>query len=321
MTESTTTLRRWQRALVTGGAGFIGSHVVDALLREGLEVTVFDDLSSGTRDNMPAGVTLIEADIAAPETADLVVAARPDLVIHAAAQVSVSSSVLDPARDRAVNLVGTENLIIGTRTAGTSRFVFISSGGAIYGEASGATEETLPAPQSPYGIHKLAAEAYVRLSAMSYGIVRLSNVYGPRQRSGSEGGVVPIFLEACRSHGCVTIFGDGRQARDFLYVDDAVSGTLAVATAARSGTWNVATGRSTTILDLLASVETLVGSQAVVVREPPRLGDVGISSLSVARVRAELDWEPRVTLEVGLEKTLRETGTFAKDEHRVAESP
>ena len=323
MADASGTLRRFRRALVTGGAGFIGSHIVDALVREGLEVTVLDDLSSGTRDNITHAVTLIEADVASPGVADLVAAAHPDLVIHAAAQISVPVSVLNPGRDREVNLVGTENVIAGAREAATSRFVFISSGGAIYGEASGATEVTLPGPQNPYGIHKLAAEAYVRVSGIPYGIVRFSNVYGPRQRPGLEGGVVAIFLEACRSHGGVTVFGDGRQSRDFLHVDDAVTGTLAVAAADRSGTWNVATGRSSTILDLLAAIEELVGYRAGVAHEPRRLGDIGTSSLSVARIQRELDWVPQVTLRVGVEATLRAmenqrlTGNTAAGPQRV----
>jgi UDP-glucose 4-epimerase len=307
------TLHRFHSALVTGGTGFIGSHIVDALVDQGLKVTVLDDLSSGARDNLRDGVGLIEADVASPGVVDLVGTARPDLVIHAAAQISVPVSVLDPARDRAVNLVGTENIIKGSRAARASRLVFLSSGGAIYGEASGAGEETLPAPQNPYGVHRLAAEAYVQLSGLPYGIVRFSNVCGPRQRPGLEGGVVAIFLEACRTHARVTVFGDGQQARDFLHVNDAVSGTLTVAAASRSGTWNVATGQRTTVLDLLAAVEALVGRQAEVTYEVSRQGDVGMSSLDIGRIRADLGWEPRMTLRRGLEATLRATGNQGRD--------
>jgi UDP-glucose 4-epimerase len=304
LTEQVGLLRRFRRALVTGGAGFIGSHLVDALVRHDLAVTVLDDLSTGTRDNLPDGVELIEADVASPKVADLFAGVRPDLVIHAAAQISVPASVQDPARDRDVNLLGTEHVIRGAQEAGASRLVFISSGGAIYGDASGATEQTLPAPQNPYGVHKLAAESYVRLSGLAHGIVRYSNVYGPRQRPGLEGGVVAIFLDACRSDGKVTIFGDGRQSRDFLHVDDAVGGTLAVAAASVSGTWNVATGRSHSVLDLLQRIEDVTGRRCEVTYAPRRPGDVAMSSLDISRIHADLEWAPSLRLRDGLEATL-----------------
>ena len=295
---------RFGRAVVTGGAGFIGSHLVDALLAAGVEVIVIDDLSAGTRENLPSTVPIVEVDVASPAVIDLVAEARPDLVIHAAAQVSVPASVLDPGRDRDVNLVGTEQVIQGARAGGASKLVFISSGGAIYGAATDATEETLPAPQNPYGVHKLAAESYVRLSGIPHGIVRFSNVYGPRQRPGLEGGVVAIFLDSCRSGGHVTVHGDGHQTRDFLHVDDAVRGTLAVAASGLSGTWNVATGHSTSVLELLDRVQSLTGGTATVNHEPGRLGDVMVSRLSVARIRRDLAWEPRLGLDAGLKQTL-----------------
>ena len=230
-------IHRFRRALVTGGAGFIGSHIVDALLDQDLEVTVLDDLSSGTRDNLPAGVGLIEADVASLGVVDLVAAARPDLVIHAAAQISVPASVLDPARDRDVNLVGTENILKGAQAARASRFVFISSGGAIYGAASGASEETVPAPRNPYGVHKLAAEAYVRLKHDATWNCALFERVWPSSASwsgGRRGGHLPGRRRGSR--GRVTVFGDGRQSRDFVHVDDAVRATIAVAASDMVGT-------------------------------------------------------------------------------------
>ncbi len=183
------------KVLVTGGAGFIGSHIVDALLMAGHEVTVIDDLSSGSLDQIPASVTFIQCDVADRLVSDHIRVAQPDLVIHAAAQVSVNASVEDSERDRRVNLAGTENVLRGAREAGARRFVFISSGGAVYGEAEGSTEADVPNPANPYGIHKLAAEGYVRSSGLQYAIARFANVYGPRQRSDLEGGVVSIFIE------------------------------------------------------------------------------------------------------------------------------
>lgn len=304
MNPRATTIQPHQIALVTGGAGFIGSHLAEALARQGFEVIVVDDLSTGSTGNIPAGVRLIEIDIASPSVSELIIDLRPQLIVHAAAQIHVPASVRDPARDRDVNLVGTENVIRGARAARVRKLVFLSSGGAIYGATSGATEETLPAPESPYGVHKLAAESYVRMSGIPHGIVRFSNVYGPRQRRDLEGGVVSIFLDACVAGRPVAIYGDGRQTRDFLYIEDAVSGTLAVARTTRSGTWNVATGCATSILELLAQVERLVGRKVTVVHEAPRVGDVRSSTLIVDRIRRELAWGPTATLDSGLRAML-----------------
>jgi UDP-glucose 4-epimerase len=288
---------------VTGGAGFIGSHLVDALVGSGRDVVVVDDLSSGSPSNLPADVRLIRADIADPATIGLIASERPALVIHAAAQVSVPRSMSDPARDRAVNLLGTEHVIEGARRARAARFVFVSSGGAVYGEAELATEDDAPAPASYYGVHKLAAEGYVRISGLSHGVARLPNVYGPRQRSDLEGGVVAIFGEALRDARPVTIFGSGDQVRDFLYVEDAVAGILAIAGAIADGTWNVSTGQQTSVRALLGELEALTGRRAALRHEPARSGDVISSCLSSARIRTELGWVPRFSLRDGLAAT------------------
>lgn len=299
-----TLARRFRRALVTGGAGFIGSHVVEALVALGLEVVVLDDLRTGSGDHVPDGVPLILADVAAAEAPRLIADARPDLVIHAAAHVSVPASVQGLAKDREVNLTGTEHVLHGARLAGASRIVFLSSGGAVYGEATLADERTLPAPMSPYGVHKLAAESYVRLSGLPYGIARFSNVYGPRQRVGLEGGVVAIFMDALLQGRPVTLHGGGRQTRDFLYVQDAVSGLLSVVAAAGSGTWNVATETSTSLIELLSTIERTLGCTAHVHRGPSRPGDVETSSLCTDRIRSELGWGAIHTLRDGLRAML-----------------
>ncbi|MDQ3553769.1 MAG: NAD-dependent epimerase/dehydratase family protein [Chloroflexota bacterium] len=290
----------YRRVLVTGGAGFIGSRLTEALVAIGCEVMVLDDLSTGRRKSLPPGLPLIEMDIADPRAVEVAANTGPELIIHAAAQVSVPRSVADPARDRAVNLLGTKHILEGARQAGTRRFVFISSGGAVYGDTAMADEETLPAPASPYGIHKLEAEAEVRASGLSYGIVRYANVYGPGQRSDLEGGVVSIFAEALRHGRPVTIFGSGKQVRDLLYVEDAVRGALAVASSSRVGVWNVATGVPTSVNELLRLLEGMIGPATEVSHEARRAGDVTSSCLSVRRIRREVGWAPGYRVQDGL---------------------
>jgi UDP-glucose 4-epimerase len=287
--------------LVTGGAGFIGSHIADALVAAGIETIVLDDLSSGFRAQVPDRARFIQADVADPATVGLIRDARPDVVIHAAARVSVAESMADPGADRAVNVIGTQHVIEGARAAGVRRLVFISSGGAIYGDTEAADESTLPAPANYYGIHKLAAEGYVRVSGLSHGIVRFANVYGPRQRAGLEGGVVAIFVDAIGQGRPITIFGSGDQVRDFLHVSDAVSAVLTVAAASRTGTWNVGTGVATSINELVAHLEAASGTFAQVVSGESRAGDVESSRLLIDRIRHELGWAPRTALRAGLQ--------------------
>jgi UDP-glucose 4-epimerase len=212
----------YRTALVTGGAGFIGSHIVDALVEAGCRTTVIDDVSTGSATNLNAAASLVTHDIADPDVARLVEEIAPEVVIHAAAQASVPLSMEDPARDRSVNLDGTRHVLEGARRAGVKRIVFLSSGGAVYGSTDGATEMTVPAPESYYGIHKLAAEAYVALSGIPYANLRLANIYGPRQRPGLEGAVVAVFSSRVASGLPVKIHGDGQQSRDFVYVADVV---------------------------------------------------------------------------------------------------
>jgi len=289
---------------VTGGAGFIGSHVVEVLLEAGATAIVLDDLSSGTRGNVPAGVELLVADVADPGVEDVVRGAHPDIVIHAAAQVSVPVSVADPGRDREVNVAGTERVLRGALACGARRFVFASSGGAVYGEADGADESWLPKPASPYGVHKLAAEGYVSISGLSFGIARYANVYGPRQRSDLEGGVVAIFCERLAAGLPVTIFGSGEQSRDFVFVRDVAEATVLIATTERTGTWNVSTGHGTSVNALLDELSGLTDIDVEVSHAPARPGDVVVSRLSCELIRSELGWQPRYSLRPGLVKTL-----------------
>lgn len=288
------------RVLVTGGAGFIGSHIVDRLAELGAEICVIDNLSSGSEEHVPSHARLLAEDISDPRTTSLIEGLHPDVVIHAAAQVSVPVSTQDPELDRRVNLRGTENVIRGALRASARRFVFISSGGAVYGRTLLATEDDVPAPENPYGIHKLAAEGYTRTSGLSFGIARPSNVYGPRQRADLEGGVASIFAERLAHGAPITIYGSGRQTRDFVHVTDVVDAVLSLAATEKSGIWNVSTGVPTSVIELLHVLEAVLGLQAEVSHAPSRPGDVESSTLAPDRLREDFGWSARVDLANGL---------------------
>lgn len=290
--------------LVTGGAGFIGSHIVDALVAQGDEVVVLDDLSGGSRDNLPPGVPILEIDVADPASVKMIAGARPRAVVHAAAQVSVAHSMADPARDREVNVVGTAHVLEGAKQAGCERVVFISTGGAIYGETSGAGESAMPRPKSYYSAHKYLAERYFEMSGLSYGIARLANVYGPRQRSDLEGGVVSIFSERLQAGEPIVIQGSGQQYRDFVYVADVVSAVLAMLDSRLDGTWNVATGRPTTVLELLAALEARIAPATKIRHDASRPGDLFASVLLNDQIRQDLGWQPCFDLAAGLDDML-----------------
>jgi UDP-glucose 4-epimerase len=294
--------------LVTGGAGFIGSHLVDHLLEDGVRPIVLDDFSSGSAANLPPGVEVIRADIADPATIDAIAAARPDAIVHAAAQVSVPRSMADPDRDRMVNLVGTEHILAGAKAAGGARVVFVSTGGGIYGETpEPATEQTLPRPKAYYSIHKYAAERYLELSGLPYAIARLANVYGPRQRSDLEGGVVAILAERLAAGLPITIYGNGEQRRDFVHVSDVVRALIAMLRTGENGMWNVGTGTMTTVNALLRETERVFGAATAVEHVASRPGDVFQSCLAIDAIRRDLGWSPAITLSEGL-RTLAAPG-------------
>jgi UDP-glucose 4-epimerase len=289
------------RAIVTGGAGFIGSHLVDALVARGDEVVVVDDLSSGKRENVNPKAGFEQRDIRAGFGA-----AGADVIFHLAAQADVQVSMHRPARDAEVNVVGTISVLEDAREAGTP-VVFTSTGGAIYGECDGPASEDAPRdPISPYGIAKLCAEEYVRgwnrTHGMSNLVLRLANVYGPRQEAGLEGGVVAIFLERLARGEETVIFGDGAQTRDFVYVGDVV-GALLAAVGREGGVFNVGTGVETTVLDLHRACVAVAGVGAEPRMEAARLGDVRRSVLDVSRAESGLGWRPEVSLEDGLRRT------------------
>ena len=299
------------RIVVTGGAGFIGSHVVDRLLQDGHEVTAVDDLSTGRRENVNAAARLHVADVRAPGLARIVDATRPGTVVHLAAQAAVSRSIADPAFDASVNALGMLNLLEACRGAGVRDVVYISTGGAAYGDTEVVpTPEThLTRPASPYGVSKVAAELYLDCWAPLHGArgvsLRLANVYGPRQNPEGEAGVVAIFTRRLLSGRSCTINGDGEQTRDYVYVGDvadAVARALARPTA--TGPINVGTSRETTVNEIYRLLARAAGVDRAAEYGPARPGEQRRSALAWDRARHVLDWAPTMPLERGLAETV-----------------
>jgi len=301
------------RALVTGGAGFIGSNLVDALVERGDEVTVIDDLSTGRRENLAraSDAALHELDIRDFEAvSDLVERVRPEVVYHLAAQIDVRKSVADPAFDAGINVQGTINLLRASLDSEVTRFVNTSTGGAIYGENEifPAPESHPTAPKAPYGQSKFCAEGYAdlfaRLHDLSTVSLRYGNVYGPRQDPLGEAGVIAIYCGLALQGRDPIVFGDGRQTRDYVYVDDVVGANLAAAATDAGGPFNIGTEVETTVLDLVEAVRPQAEGDFEPRFEPERPGEVQRSTLDCTRARAELGWSAEVSLEDGLERTL-----------------
>jgi UDP-glucose 4-epimerase len=305
------------RTLVTGGAGFIGSNVVDALLARGDEVVVVDDLSTGRGSNLEGaranGAELVRADIRdSDRIAQIVGDAAPEAIFHLAAQIDVRKSVDDPGWDASINVEGTANVLEAARKAGVARFVNTSTGGAIYGDVDTipSPESTPPAPMAGYGTSKFCAEQYCNLYARLHGLstvtLRYGNVYGPRQDPLGEAGVIAIFCGKLMDGGRPTIYGDGRQTRDYVFVGDVVAANLAAADKRDvGGAVNIGTGRETSVLDLVAILQQEGGRDDF---EPDfaeaRLGEIERSCLDVTRARDELGWEARTSLNDGIRATL-----------------
>ena len=306
------------RALVTGGAGFIGSTLVDRLLAEGHEVTVVDDLSRGRAENLDAArgagdrFVFHELSIADPAIADVVERARPDVVFHLAAQIDVRLSVDDPVHDAEVNVVGTVRLAEAARRAEVRRIVFTSSGGSIYGPVTDLpVAETRPVdPLSPYAAGKVAGEIYLEMFSRLYGIewtgVAPANVYGPRQDPHGEAGVVAIFSQRLLAGQPTRVFGDGGNTRDYVYVDDVVDAFVRAAQveAAAGQRFNVGTGVETTDRALHTLVAEAAGADDEPEYAPARLGDVARSALDATRARRVLGWAPQVSIREGVARTV-----------------
>ena len=296
------------KVVATGGAGFIGSHLVDALVDRGDDVIVVDDLSSGSKRHIHPDAEFHQLDIRSRQAAELIRRRRPDAVAHHAAQMSVSRSVREPQFDADVNLMGALNLLEAAREVG-ARFVFASTGGALYGDADILpTPESYPAwPVSPYGVSKLAFEHYLHCYAVQHGLsytaLRYANVYGPRQNPHGEAGVIAIFCLRLLAEEEPIVNGDGKQTRDFVYVSDVVRAHLAALDSDVIGHFNVGTGRQADVNTVFEMIAERLGTSLGKRHGPPRPGDQRTSALDWTLIRERLGWRPQVSLEEGLTET------------------
>jgi len=299
--------------VVTGGAGFIGSHVVDRLFEDGRRVIVVDDLSAGTAANLPAATDLEELDLASPDAASRIARLRPAAVVHCAAQASVTESFRDPVRDAEANIIGSLNALRGALDGRARRFVYVTTGGAVYGQAAKlpSAESDPIAPLSPYGLSKWIVERYLAILAgdrLPWIALRLGNVYGPRQRAGGEAGVVAIFADQMRRAAPVTIEGDGQQTRDFVFVSDVRDAVASALERPDTDVLNIGTGRGTSINELFERLAAVAGYASAAAHVPARPGDVRDSVLDVRRAEAVLGWTPRTDLGDGLRQTYAALG-------------
>jgi UDP-glucose 4-epimerase len=299
------------KVLVTGGAGFIGSHLTDRLLGDGHEVVILDDLSTGHVEHLNAAARFYQMDIQSPWLDELFKIERPEAVLHQAAQASVRRSVEDPAFDASVNLLGTVTLLQASVRHGVRRFLYASTGGAIYGDADVIpTPEDYPTlPVSPYGASKLAAEVYLRtfhaLHGLSYAALRYANVYGPRQDPHGEAGVVAIFARRLLSGETARINGDGKQTRDFVYAGDVAEANARALTSEIVGSFNVGTGVETDINTIFQLLKRLSGNNQPEVHGPPMPGEQRRSVIDARKIEKMLGWRAQTSLEAGLDATVR----------------
>ena len=301
------------KILVTGGAGFIGSHVVEAYLAAGHEVVVLDDLSSGSRNNLPKGVTFYLMSIGAPELAKVFEIEKPQVVNHHAAQISVTVSALNPVRDATVNGLGLLNVLECSRAAGVKKFIFVSSGGAVYGEAGDKrlTEDSPTSPVSPYAIHKLLGELYVKFygqHGMEWTALRYANVFGPRQNPAGEAGVVAIFISKVLAGEIpvVNAFPEEPEgmSRDYVYVEDVARASVLALDKGAGEAVNIASARAVRTRELLASICRITARELKYTHAGPRPGDIRRSLLDNEKAAKVLGWKPGFSLDEGLGRTV-----------------
>lgn len=303
------------KILVTGGAGFIGSTLVDKLISEGHEVAVLDNLVSGKRDYINAQAKFYEIDICAPEVSAAFAEFKPEIVYHLAAQIDVRISVSDPAYDNKINAAGSLNILENCRLHNVKKFIFVSTGGAIYGEAAEipTTESAATYPLSPYGIHKLTTEKYClfykEVYGLDYTILRFANVYGPRQYKGGEAGVVSIFIEHAVTGKPCFINGDGLQTRDYVYVDDVVAALSKVKEITYQGEINIGCAKEITVLDIVNAIRE-AGIEFNPEHAPAKPGEQRRSCLSYEIANKILNWEPQIDIKEGVSRTLAWTKTL-----------
>ena len=297
------------KIIVTGGAGFIGSNIIDAYLERGHEVHIFDDLSTGQAANVNAKATLHQLDIADAESARRLEQIRPEILCHHAAQMDVRHSVADPAFDARVNIIGFINLLEACKNSGVKKVIFASSGGAVYGEQEvfPAPEEHATRPASPYGVSKRAGELYLSYYHQAFGLpyiaLRYANVYGPRQSAKGEAGVVAIFLSLLLTGKTPVINGDGRQTRDYVYVGDVVEANVAALDSPFVGEINIGTGVETDVVAIFQHLRQAIGSDIEAQHGPAKPGEQRRSSIDARRAAAILSWRPQMALADGLRRT------------------
>lgn len=298
------------KIMVTGGAGFIGSHIVDRYINEGNEVIIIDDLSTGKKENINPQARFHHIDIRDKGMEAIFEKERPEIVNHHAAQMDVRRSTENPAFDADVNIIGTINLLENSVKYGVKRFIFASSGGAIYGEQKDfpAGEEHQQFPLSPYGVSKLAGEKYIHYYSKNFGLryisLRYSNVYGPRQNPEGEAGVVAIFIGRLLKGKEPVINGDGEQTRDYVYVDDVVEANISATRSETEGSFNIGTGIETSVNKILSNLIDITKVDIKGMHGPPKKGEQRISVLDCSKAIKSLGWKPKVTLEDGLRRTV-----------------
>ncbi|GGK33344.1 UDP-glucose 4-epimerase [Caldalkalibacillus thermarum] len=297
------------KILVTGGAGFIGSHLVKRLLREGHDICVIDNLTTGDKHLLPPSVLFYEADITSPHINEPFKAFGPEVLIHLAAQTQVSVSQENPKADATVNIIGTLNLL-NACVKGNVRHVIFASSAAVYGDVQTlpVTEETPASPLSAYGLSKLTAERYIELYAQLYGFVyttlRFANVYGPKQSASTEAGVVTIFLHQLLNGQSPVIYGDGEQTRDFVYVEDVVQAIIDVLNTPQSGLFHVSSGEEVSVNALLRELCGILELPFNPIYQPERPGDIARSCLSNHKIKQAFHWTPRYSLKEGLQEMI-----------------
>jgi UDP-glucose 4-epimerase len=307
------------RVLVTGGAGFIGSHLTDALLARGDEVTVLDDLSRGRMGRLDGQTVLHKLSITDPAPlTTLARQARPELIYHLAGHSDISASVAAPAGDAEANVAGTVNVLEAARSV-SARVLFCSTGGALYGKDAPipSLEDVLPLPESPFGVAKFCAEQYIglynRLHGCTHAILRLASVYGPRQDPAGESGVIPDFCARVLAGERPVIYGSGMQTRDYVYISDAVAGLVAAADKGRPGIWNFGSGTETSVLRLARLIGETAGRPVEPEFAPARPGDLQRSALAADRAQRDLGWKPLVSLADGVQRVYQWVEAGAPD--------